>query len=666
MQAEEKYRNIFEHCMEGIFQTAPEGRFISANTTAARLLGYDSPEDLINSVTDIGTQVYAYPEDRDKAMELLRMHGSFENFEMKCRKKDGSIVWGSLTSRLVRDEQGNVLYIEGTSQDITDRKMAEENLKLHDEILKNMAEGACLVRTDERVIVYANPRFEQMFGYGPGELIGKHISALNAPNMSDPKKTASKIIEHLNATGTWSGDIQNIKKDGTPFWCHVNASTFAHPKYGNVWIGVHEDITDRMLAEELIRKSEEKFKAIANYTYDWESWIGPNGKPLWINPGVSRITGYSPEECMAMDNYPIPLVYQPDRGRTEKFFHEALHGSTGNDIEFRVLCKDGCTRWAAVSWQPIYSETGASLGHRSSIHDITERKQIEEALRENEEKYRSLVEHAYDAILIADIEGNLIEANKKAEDLLGYTREELIGINISYLHPAEEHGKIVHTFKEMVEGKLDRLLDTKVLRKDGKTTPIDISGGTVGYGGKQVALGIFRDITERKRMEEYLKEYHERLEKLVEERTKELRMKSMNLEEVNIALKVLLEQREKDKTELQDNILFNVKKLVLPYLDSLKQRSLNDEQKTYLDVLETNLRNIISPFAKKLTSIHEYFTPQELKIADLIREGKTVKEIALAFGVSESTINSHRQHIRDKLGLSNQKVNLRTYLLSLA
>ena len=528
---EEKYRNIFEHCMEGIFQTTPEGRFISANPSAARLLGYDSPEDLINSATDIGTQVYVYPEDREKAMELLIKNGSFENFEMKCRKKDGSIVWGSLTSRLVRDHQGNVLYIEGTSQDITEQK-------LYEEILNNMAEGIYLVRTEEAVIAYANPRFEQMFGYGPGELAGKRISVLNAPNRKDPEETAMDFTEHLEKTGFWGGDVQNIKKDGTIFWCYANVSGFNHPRYGKIWVGV--------------------------------------------------------------------------------------------------------------------------------LQDITERKQMEQTLRENEEKYHSLVEHAYDAIMIADCEGNLLEVNKKAENLLGYTRQELLGINISQIHPEEERARIVNAFREMVEGKIETLLDANVIRKDGKACPVDISGGAVIYGGRQVALGIFRDITDRKKMEEHIQEYQEHLEKLVDERTKELRMKSLNLEEVNIALKVLLEQREKDKTELEDKVLFNVKKLVLPYLDSLKQRKLDDEQKTYLDVLETNLKNIISPFAKKLTSIHETFTPQELKIADMIREGKTVKEIAIAFGVSESTINSHRQHLRDKLGLSNQKVNLRTYLLSLA
>ena len=100
---------------------------------------------------------------------------------------------------------------------------------------------------------------------------------------------------------------------------------------------------------------------------------------------------------------------------------------------------------------------------------------------ESEEKYRSLLEHAYDAIIIADFEGNLLEVNKKAEELLGCTREELLGTNFSKLHPGEELGRVMPAFREMVEGKTHSLLDTKVLRKDGKTIPVDITGGAVGY-----------------------------------------------------------------------------------------------------------------------------------------------------------------------------------------
>jgi PAS domain S-box-containing protein len=127
----EEYRAIFENAIEGIYQTTLEGQFLAANPAAARLLGYDSPEELIRSVKDMGTQVYANPEDRDEVLRQMRDHGVLKNFEAQFRRKDGSIVWGLLNIRLIYDEQGNILYLEGTSRDITERKETEKELKKH-------------------------------------------------------------------------------------------------------------------------------------------------------------------------------------------------------------------------------------------------------------------------------------------------------------------------------------------------------------------------------------------------------------------------------------------------------------------------------------------------------------------------------------------------------
>jgi len=134
---------------------------------------------------------------------------------------------------------------------------------------------------------------------------------------------------------------------------------------------------------------------------------------------------------------------------------------------------------------------------------------------------------------------------------------------------------------------------------------------------------------------------------------------------VNAALKVLLKQRDQDKSEMEDKILSNVKKLVLPYIERLKRKKVDEETNTYLGIIETNLQNILSPFVQKLSSIYSQFTPTEIRVANLIREGKTIKEIAGVLGVSENAINHHRQNIRNKLGITRQKTNLRTYLMSL-
>ena len=123
------------------------------------------------------------------------------------------------------------------------------------------------------------------------------------------------------------------------------------------------------------------YRAIAQYTYDWESWIGPRGKVRWINPAVERITGYSVRECMQMSDYPLRMVVPGDRSRIAEALHSAARGSVGNDLEFRVLRKDGALRWVAMSWQSIL-ERGRRRGYRTSIRDIDQRKAFEQALHE--------------------------------------------------------------------------------------------------------------------------------------------------------------------------------------------------------------------------------------------------------------------------------------------
>lgn len=128
--------------------------------------------------------------------------------------------------------------------------------------------------------------------------------------------------------------------------------------------------------------SEARFHAIADYTYGWESWFASDGRLIWVNPSVERVTGYSPEECLSMPGFPLPLVAGEDRDEVTRKFSGALMGSVGNDFEFRLQRKDGQTCWAAASWQPIYSKIGEPLGMRGSIRDISKRKQAELQLHE--------------------------------------------------------------------------------------------------------------------------------------------------------------------------------------------------------------------------------------------------------------------------------------------
>lgn len=219
-----------------------------------------------------------------------------------------------------------------------------------------------------------------------------------------------------------------------------------------------------------------------------------------------------------------------------------------------------------------------------------------------------------------------------------------MNFNKVFINPAKK--KIFQ--KQMAEKGFVKDFHNKLHKKDG--TEVDC---LVTVTERKSVDGVFmsyqciiRDVTEQLRRDE------------------ELKVKTSNLEEVNIALRVLLKKREEDKTELEEKVLLNTKELVLPYLRKLKESRLDRTQTLYLQIIESHLNDIISPFASKLSSKYLALTPREIRIASLVKQGRTNKEISELFHSSPCTIAFHRGNIRKKLGLKNQKKNLETSLIS--
>jgi len=201
---------------------------------------------------------------------------------------------------------------------------------------------------------------------------------------------------------------------------------------------------------------------------------------------------------------------------------------------------------------------------------------------------------------------------------------------------------------EIVKGEVE------FIREGEKRCYYNIIAPIYARGKIDGILGFNIDITERKKMEEELKR-----------RERELQIEARNLEEANIALKVLLKRRDEDRTELEEKVLLNIKELVTPYIEKLKMSGLDERQKTYAGILESNLTQVTSSFSHKLSFKFMNFTPTEIQVADLLRQGKTNKQISELMQSSPRAIAFHRENIRRKLELKNKKINLKSYLLSL-
>ena len=313
--------------------------------------------------------------------------------------------------------------------------------------------------------------------------------------------------------------------------------------------------------------------------------------------------------------------------------------------------------WLIANAIPSFRE-GESKPYQVFVtfQDITQRKAAEDKIRDSEEMFRALFEQAKGYVMILRPSSNgiptILDVNKAACEVHGYTREEMIGRPVIVLD--DEEGKQLcreRTKQIITEGTLN--IETDHVRKDGSTFPVEVHASFVQLTNKPpVILTIEHDITERKKAEA----------DLLKAKT-ELRSKNTSLEETNIALKVLIRQQEKNKEDLEKNVLFNVEKLIMPTLARLKNKASDHNTKTSLDILESSLNHIVSPFLPKYANHISKLTPSQIQVANLIKQGMTTKEIARHLNLSPATIAAQRQNIRKRLKVPT-KTSLRAFLLA--
>ena len=319
-----------------------------------------------------------------------------------------------------------------------------------------------------------------------------------------------------------------------------------------------------------------------------------------------------------------------------------------------------------MSGKPTYEELEQRL--KELEKEALEHNRTEKALGVAEHKLRELyraVEQSSEGIATASLDGNFVFTNPTWAEMHGYQPDELVGQPVGMLDSPEDREKLPAIWQEIKKngfwrGELQRV------RKNGSSFPATMTSSLVRDDRDTpfVIIGTCRDITERKLAEDELKRAHDELERQVEERTAELKAQSNRLKKANTALKVLLEQSEVHKKELEENFLSNVEELVGPCLETLKKSRLSSAQNELLSAIETNLSKIASPFIKRLSLKQYNFTPREIRVANLIKIGKKNKEIAEILGLSHNTILFHRFNIRTKLGIRNKNVNLRSLLES--
>lgn len=288
------------------------------------------------------------------------------------------------------------------------------------ELFERMPTSALLIERDQIVI---NEAAERLSGYRKDE-IASVDDWFKKLHPTEPEKCRRLYEADREAGFPAAREVTITRKDGSIRFAELTCAG------SGLVVCILHDVTDRYLAEERLRGSERRFRAIADYTCDWENWFGPDGKLIWVNPAVEKVTGLTIDECMRIPNFPLPLVHHDDREEIRKRFISAINGSSGDDVEFRILRNDGSTKRVTASWQPIYNSDGMSLGHRSSIRDISERKWMGcELTRSNEELERRVEERTRELRNTIEALQQEIATRKKLENqLLQSQKMESIGI----------------------------------------------------------------------------------------------------------------------------------------------------------------------------------------------------------------------------------------------
>ncbi len=521
-----------------------------------------------------------------------------------------------------------------------------------------------LIVLKDRDFVYqaVNPAFCRFLGKTEEDIIGKTDFDLfprveaEMYRCDDLKVIRTKKPQIQDEEVTAEKERRWLRVAKTPVFSKKGAST-------GVLCSV-VDITDRKKTKELLRESEERYRALAENSRVgiWQTTL--DGYIIYVNPAMCQMLEINNPEELHGKAYDF-FFDEKNREIVKRNLAKREKGISST-YEVELIGKNGTKHNVMISGAPIFSSDDNIHSAIGTFTDITFRKKAEEALRESEENFRTLAENANDGILIASGAETYVYANKQAAEITGYSISELLKKTIKDLSHPVDFEKTKERYRKIISGKpFQKLYKTRIIHKNGKEIPLEVTSAKSNWKGRDADIVIIRDLTERVKTEKALKKAHNDLDRRVKERTKELEIKTKNLEEINTAMRVLLTKREEDKKELEYNMLSNVIKLINPYLEKIKKTRLDSQQKTFLNIMESNLQDITSQFARKISLRELNLTPTEIQVANMIRHGNSSKEIADVMNVSIRTIAAHRRNIRKKIGLNRKRVNLRSYLLSL-
>ena len=543
-ETELKYRSIFDNAAEGIFQTTPDGRFITANHALALMYGYSSPEELMEKLTDVTRQLYVEPAQREALFEALKESDIVSNFEIELLRVDGRTIWVRENVRAVKDENGRLLYLEGTVEDISAKWWSEQRQRLlyatarllteatsveaaRPQILRTICEtlewdlGAvwtvegevmhcveiwCVPEVDVTDFERVNAEAELRRGDGLAGRVwvsGQPEWIANLEGADDDTNAKLALASGMSSAYAVpiqvGGEVLHVLEFFSP------KVSFADPELlqtlGTIASALGH-LIERKRADEALRKSEMRKAAILQSSLDCIITLDLDRKIIEFNPAAERVFGYREAEVLGREICALifPDLRMEDEPSGTTLFQVTQDGGAGKRRELTARRADGRPVPVELAVSRILIDGNPMF--TAYLRDISERKEAERLTSE----LALVVANSNDAIVACTLDGAIRSWNLGAERIYGYTAEEAIGRPFHMMIPPDRLDEFPQTLTAVKRGDSLANYETLRLRKDGRKISVSLTDSPIrGEGGRITGLSsIARDITERKRLEEEL------------------------------------------------------------------------------------------------------------------------------------------------------------------
>jgi len=517
-KSEEMFSNLFDNAAGGVFQTTLEGRVVIVNRVFTRMFGYESSEEVINTITDITRQIYANPDDRQMISGFLKEKGYLRNYECPMRRKDGSLFWGSISARFSETVDGLPCF-EGLIVDVSERKRAEEELSKREKKYRELYDFLPIPVYEmdlEANLISVNRAVYETFR-GTEEDLKKDFRAWQLLSPEDIEKSAKNIQRLLKGEQVEGTEYTLMRLDGSVFPAIVISSVIYSDGNPVGLRGAIVDISERKQTEDALKESEELFKSYLEHAPDGVYMSDLEGTFLYGNRKCEEVIGYRREELIGKNFLELNILSEKSLNKAVQLLQANTEGRGTGPDEIELINKEGRLIPVEINTN-VVQRMGQSIVI-ASVRDITERKRTEEELRESEEKYRNILENIEDGYFEIDPAGNFTFFNPSLCRIVGYPREEILGMNNRVFMDAENAKKVFRTFNEAyVTGIPTKGFEWETIRKDGTRVNIEVSLSIIVRPGEKPTgfRGIARDVTERKRAEKALEDSEKKYRLLVE------------------------------------------------------------------------------------------------------------------------------------------------------